>query len=126
MTKLDTGNIDMMIEKVCRIPVEFKSAGTRSVNDLVKESGYLENTAFLTVESVESCLRKHPGLANAWLQYSEDKRTDAGWYLRRIGEGTEYEMGRLQTGERAEFADQVRAAAEFVIREVRSIQYHMT
>jgi len=80
VTKLDTGNIDMMIEKVCRIPVEFKSAGTRSVNDLVKESGYLENTAFLTVESVESCLRKHPGLANAWLQYSEDKRTDAGWY----------------------------------------------
>jgi hypothetical protein len=49
--------------------------------DLIRESSYLKNSVLLTVDSLESVLRSNPPLINAWLRYSEDKRTSRGWYL---------------------------------------------
>jgi hypothetical protein len=113
-----------MIEQVSRIPLDFR-LGTRSMIDLIKESGYLENAALLTVDSIEPFLRGNPPLVNAWLSYSEDKRSSRGWYVLKIGSNDEYEVGYLPDGERLRFVDSVRAAAEFIVRELQDIRNYI-
>jgi hypothetical protein len=115
---------DVMIENVCRIPADFRALQTRSVVDLVKSSGYLDDPDSLTVEAVTLHLRSNPGLVDAWLMYSRDKRSRSGWYIRKAGDG-KYEVGWYPDGERLALTDSVLATAEFIVREMGTIRKHI-
>lgn len=109
-----------VVTRVCDLPVQFKARGTVSVLDLVDESGYRADPASLTVDAVCAHLRGHPDLVDAWLAYSEDKRTSAGWYVTQRS-GDTFEVGHYPEGDRISVTGPVSACAEFIVREVRSI-----
>ena len=105
---------------ICELPVQFKARRTVSVSQLVDESGYRTDPGTLTVDEVSRHLHKHPDLIEAWLAYSEDKRTSSGWYLTRRSDDI-FEIGYYPEGERIVVAGHAAACAEFIVREVRSI-----
>lgn len=109
-----------VVADVCEIPVRL-IRGDVSVWKLVDESGYRHSPMILSVEAVSSYLAQHPGLVDAWLGYSADKRTSSGWYIVEKSAGT-FEVGDYPKGRREYFTDRDRACAEFIIREVRSIR----
>lgn len=79
-----------VVAKICALPLEFKARGTVSVVQLIDESGYRSTRAALTVEAVWAYLGGRPDLIDAWLAYSEDKRTSSGWYItQRSGDSFE-------------------------------------
>jgi len=109
-----------VVAKICDLPVQFKVRGNVSVVDLVAASGYPAAPEALTVTAVSAYLREHPDLIEAWLTYSEDKRTSSGWYVSQRSSGT-FEIGYHPQGERISVSDRATACAEFIVREVRSI-----
>jgi hypothetical protein len=70
-----------VVARICDLPVQFKARRTASVIQLVDESGYRADPGSLTVNAVSAHLDAHPDLVDAWLAYSEDKRTSSGWYV---------------------------------------------
>jgi hypothetical protein len=108
---------DDVVLAVCRMPVDFQS-GHRPPSELLRRSGYFAARSTITAETLVDCLSRHPYLVQAWTNWSEDKRTDRGWYLDALVVGY-HEPGVRHTPVR--FDDPVRACAEFVLREVESI-----
>lgn len=73
-----------VVADVCQIPVRINRDDV-SVWKLVDESGYRDSPMILSVEAVSSYLAQHPGLVDAWLGYSADKRVSSGWSPVRRG-----------------------------------------
>jgi hypothetical protein len=111
------------IERLCWIPIALKEIPSRSVLQLVKESGFLEKHGALTVETVTAVLRANPDLANHWLTYSADKRSDSGWYFRTslLKPGRIYEVGHYPDGNIARFADKLEACGHYIVQEIATI-----
>ena len=109
-----------VVADVCQIPVRL-NRGDGSVCKLVDESGYRDSPMILSLEAVSSYLAQHPGLVDAWLGYSADKRVSSGWYIVEKSAGT-FEVGYYAQDKPEHFTDRDRACAEFIIREVRSIR----
>jgi hypothetical protein len=109
-----------VVARICELPVQFKVRRTVSVVQLVNESGYLVAPAALTADAVSMYLRDHPELIEAWLAYSQDKRTSSGWYVTQRAADS-FEIGYFPAGERITVAGRASACAEFIVREVRSI-----
>ena len=73
-------SIEIIIEKICKIPFDFNSLGNISVYDLLKESGYNQVRNQITTKDITNYLKDKPEIINDWLQYSDDKRSP-GYYL---------------------------------------------
>jgi hypothetical protein len=109
-----------IVAKICALPVQFKFRGNVSIVQLVAESGYHTDPDALSVAAVSAHLHENPDLIDAWLMYSEDKRTSSGWYVSQRSTGT-FEIGYHPAGERISVSGRAPACAEFIVREVRSI-----
>jgi hypothetical protein len=109
-----------LVADICELPVRFKARGDTSVFKLVDESGYRDSPNGLSVAAVSGYLAQHPGLADAWLGYSADKRVSSGWYVVEKG-GDTFEVGYYPQGERLSVAGRISACAEFIVREIRAI-----
>lgn len=70
-----------MIEDVCRLPIDFHVIGTKTLIQLMEDAGYFESPSAVTESAIESCLAKHPEFCDAWIGYSQDRRTDSGWVI---------------------------------------------
>ncbi len=110
-----------MIQSVCRIPIDLCEGPGLSVVEAVQRSGYLHNPDALTAPDVTAHLRRQPDLVDAWLRYSGDKRTPAGWYILKHEEH-DYEIGWFPGGERLRFSDPAVACSEFIVRELRTFR----
>ena len=111
-------NNDPIVERLCRLPTDFYS-GSKSMVQLVAESGINANPAALAVASISAYLTNHSELIEQWLQWSENKRVSSGWYfIRRSGN---YIVGFQPNGEVLNIAEPELACAEFVVREVKAI-----
>ena len=111
-------NPDDVVEKICRLPMDFYG-GSKSMADLVSDSGIRKCPAALTSASIEAYLRSHPALVDQWLNWSANKRINSGWYFaRRSGHLI---VGFYPQGETLTFEDPVLACTEFVVREVSAI-----
>jgi hypothetical protein len=109
-----------LVTRICRLPLEFKTRGNVSVIQLLDEFGYQASPTSLTVDAVSAVLRQSPELTDAWLGYSEDKRTSSGWYVMQR-EADSFEIGYHPGSERIVVRGRESACAEFIVREVRSI-----
>ena len=108
-----------ILQFVCRLALDYNNIGTKSIVQLVEQSGYAKDPTAVTLSAVESVLRDHPDQCDAWYDYSEDKRTTSGWY---VSEGRqEYIVGYYPNGPTLSFADRVAACAAYAIRELESI-----
>jgi len=83
------------IERMCRMPSEFKRRGDVSIKTLASESGFTDHKFEIDAQAVQRFLEAHPELLDAWAEYSGDKRVSNGWYfdLARLAVGF-YEHGK--------------------------------
>ena len=114
--------INNMIKEICQIPIKSKTEN-KSPYDLLKESGYFENSNALTIEHIEEYLNKNKDIVTEWLNYSSDKRTSSGWYI--IEENKTTIVGYLNNGkseQEKEYTDLIQACAIFIFKEIGSIK----
>lgn len=83
-----------------------------SLNDAMDRARYAELRPAFGACDLLPLLRRCPEIVEQWIAYSEDKRTDGGWYLLRSSE-----IGTL-SGIRQKFDSIESAVAEYVIREL--------
>ena len=87
--------------------------GGISLRDALGLSNYRKLRAFFEPDDLIPLIRANPNLANEWLRYSEDKRTDGGWYLVEPNE-----IGERASRRRIVFPSLHIAVANFVVREL--------
>ncbi len=113
---------EVVIRRIISLPALFQQGGKTPV-DLLRESGYLESPDSVSVDAVAEALRESPELVDRWLIWSENKRTDSGWYFERTESG-DYIIGYFPAGKVASqtFRDPYSAAAQFIKLEIEDIR----
>lgn len=109
-------NCGFVVERVCRLPRDFRLVGTKSVIQLAEEIGLLAHRECVTSGAVESRLLAQPELVDDWLHWSADQRKSPAWYFCEDGEG--YVVGYLPNGEEKRFTDRTSACTQYVIHEI--------
>jgi hypothetical protein len=85
-----------------------------SLRDALRRARYSDLRGTFEAVDLRPLLEADPELLEVWFAYSEDKRTDGGWYLSRSGE-----IGRTGFPEtRRRFDTPQDAVAEYVVREL--------
>jgi hypothetical protein len=108
-----------IVRKIIAIPRLFEET-QKKVSDLLLESGYLDNPEAVTIDSLVHGFRESPESVNSWLAWSDNKRSDAGWYFQNRKE-TKYAVGyfpRTNNVPEQEYTDAFIAAAHFVKHEL--------
>ncbi len=113
---IDCGTI---VERVCRLPLDFRRVGTKSVIQLAEEIGLPAHRECITSSAVESHLLAQPELVDDWLLWSADRRCSPAWYF--CADGKEFVVGYCPNGEEKRFTDRIRACTQFVIHEIENI-----
>ena len=84
------------------------------MREALKAAGYAEHRSSFTKADLLPILAANLEIIEQWLSYSEDKRTDGGWYIRRNGK-----IGRVLRPETERvFASIHEAVAEYVVLEL--------
>ncbi len=115
------------ISKVCSIARNLKIYQNKSVIQLLKESGYFENSSSITIEDIEQYLIDHPSYVNDWINFSSDKRTSEGWYF--LQEGPDWIVGYLEDTTNGfarireeKFPSSIKACAVFIMKETNNLK----
>lgn len=111
-----------VIAKVCSMPLDFNKSGNKSMVQILRESGYLENVDSVTYDMIKQHLEANPDLIETWENYSADKRTSEGWYFLR--ENSTWIVGFYRPGGRSEelsYSSAPEACASFILKEIRQI-----
>ncbi len=95
--------------------------GGLSLNQAKARANLRALRAQLKTQDILSALQARPKLAEAWLQYSWDKRT-TGWYVDAAAGGFEVgkvdRAGEVRPGSFFRFETLEEAVAEFILREL--------
>lgn len=121
LNKMDLMNV---VKKIISLPVEFEK-GDDSIYSLLKNTGYFsvydrvtENVISVELNTCLECIEN-------WLCWSENKRTDEGWYFLKMGEN-KYIVGDVNSNskknESFEIEDAKKACSIFIKREIESIR----
>jgi hypothetical protein len=108
------------VADVCRLPLAFRAvrAGEGTVLALFEPATphLADREGFLA--AVTEFIRSNPELTEAWVGYSEDKRTGSGPYVLRRDEGAR-EVGFFEHGYQdvRRHHDEAEAVADFIYRE---------
>ena len=117
-------DIQDTIQRILRLPVDFHAIGSKSIVQLLLESGYEDCQLEITAKVLEEAIREFPTLIQAWSHYSEDQRTSEGWYFLR-NENDQFEVGyydAVNGKERQQvFSDEAEACAVFIQKEIEGI-----
>jgi hypothetical protein len=111
-----------VVEAVCRLPITFR-AGTKSMTELVFESGLVAARDTLTREGIEAHLTRNPDAIENWFGYSEDQRCSPCWWVARVGQDR-YQVGlsgEPDTRPPMDFSTRIGACVEYVYREAMAI-----
>jgi hypothetical protein len=101
---------------------DFSQSGTLSMYDLLLQTGYSKAAGMISEGDIYMELADHPELIDSWLEYSENKRSDDGWYF-KIVDKNKYLVGCLGSTSAAltEYDSKIRACANFIKYELDSI-----
>ena len=108
------------LERVCSLPFDFHSVGNKSLIQLLTECGYTANPDSVTETDIATCLSDHSDWCDAWIGYSQDRRTNCGWVIHDEPDGFlvfYYPNGN----EKLRFNNKTEACAAFAIRELQSL-----
>ena len=109
-----------VVENIVSLPLVFEKERNKSMLELICESGYIENKSENLEKVIARKLRQTKVYIDYWIQYSESKRTDAGWFIRSTISG-KYEVGYIFKGSLSQivvFDNINEACACFVVREI--------
>lgn len=113
---------DIIIELI-HLPRKFNERGNATIYSLLNDTGYFKIRAQISEDSICEALRTCPECIDDWLLYSEDKRSDAGWYFQRCAES--YRVGYFSSKDNGikptEYEDRVAACARFIKHEIEDI-----
>jgi len=85
-----------------------------SMREALRRARFSERRPSFDAADLRLLLEADPELSEAWFGYSEDKRTNGGWYILRSGE-----VGRVDDPQaRLQFASLVEAVSEYIVREL--------
>ncbi|MEP6850559.1 MAG: hypothetical protein ABI999_17000 [Acidobacteriota bacterium] len=118
-----TDKAALIARNLIQIPLVFENSG-KSASTLVLESGYLESPDVVTVEVLTTTLKEIPEAVEAWLDWSDNKRTNAGWYFNRGGPRG-YVLGYYPPSKNlplTKYPDAYDGCANFIKREVEDIR----
>jgi hypothetical protein len=106
---------DAQLLAILKVGHETSMRGSEiSLRDALIRSRYRELRESLDPNALIPLIRDNPTLIAEWIAYSEDKRTDGGWYLLENGD-----IGRVGLAEsRIHFDSMEEAVANFVVREL--------
>ena len=117
-------NITDTVIDLIYIPRKFEDLGNVSIYSLLCDSGYFETHSQISERTIREALRAHPETVDEWMRFSEDKRTNAGWYFRPSQKG--YEVGYFSRSQgsvkSAEYSDRTEACAVFIKNEIEDIR----
>jgi hypothetical protein len=108
-----------LLAAVCEIPASFYAREDISFSQLVRDSGVASLGSEFTSDALVPLLDANPGLIDAWLLWSANKRVSSGWYFQRAEDS--YIVGFYPAGEPLRFENASRGCAEFIVREVSQI-----
>lgn len=118
-------NVKLIIADVIGVPRQFSEHGNITFYSLLKETGYFDVHDKVSVIAIRDALHTDSDRVIDWLQLSEDKRSNAGWYFRRSDEG-DYEVGyfSLKTNDitSVKYSDSIEACAAFIKHEIEEVR----
>lgn len=113
------------VNDVVHLPRNFRDRGNVSMYALLREIGYFAVHEQVTEDAIHRALLEYPECVHDWMDWSEGKRTDAGWFFRREGE-TGYEVGYFPVcsdrHQVIKYPDEAAACAAFIKREIEDIR----
>jgi hypothetical protein len=98
--------------------------GNVSINVLLKETGYFEVHSQINEANISNELKKHPEYINHWLNWSNNKRTNSGWFFKQENNG-KYVVGYSPEKpdlNHFEYSDLPEACAAFIKLEIEEIR----
>ena len=100
---------------ILRIGHEVSMRGSGlSMREALRRARYADRRSSFHAADLRQLLEANHELSEAWFAYSEDKRTNGGWYILRSGE-----IGRVDVPQaQRRFASAEEAVAEYVVREL--------
>ena len=108
---------------------DFYSLRNRSILELLKSSGYVQDHDTITEQQLQIVFEASPELIRPWVVLSEDKRTKYGYYLlppRALpNKGADWVVGYHPGGKEEHFLDGPSACARFVKFEAENLRYMM-
>jgi len=109
---MDSSSVDLL--KILRIGRETSIRGEGiSLQEAIASSHYKNLRLSFVAADLIPLIGANPALITEWLLYSEDKRTQGGWYLQEPGE-----VGELASGVRLQFPSMQSAVAHYVVLEL--------
>ncbi|MDR1180352.1 MAG: hypothetical protein LBL13_00015 [Bacteroidales bacterium] len=112
-----------IVKKIIFIPKRFHSDNKSSAYSLLKESGYFEFYNSICTKDICTILMQYPDCLNDWLQWSNDKRSSYGWYLKQ-NQDKKYVIGYISPNYNKvmEYTDIVEACSYFIKQEIEDIR----
>ncbi|MEM8938575.1 MAG: hypothetical protein AAGC64_04410 [Bacteroidota bacterium] len=115
-----------IIDKILNLPEKLYSPDNdQSMYSLLQNAGYFESHSDIDENSIKEALEQQPQHVDQWLQCSEDKRVDSGWFFTQNND-RKYLVGFLDANkgitEKMEYSDRKSACAVFIKRELESIR----
>lgn len=106
---------------VCELPLVWRTGDKSIIDHLEPARGYLARPeVFLT--QIETWIRLHPELVDAWIGFSEDQRASPAPYFSRDEDGADsFVVGRYDSEsgrvDETRYTDGPKACADFIYRE---------
>ncbi|MBD1385450.1 hypothetical protein IDJ75_09195 [Mucilaginibacter rigui] len=116
--------MNKIINNIIHLPVNHNVYGDVSIQTLLDQTGYNDHYKEVTVKDILFALNANPVLADNWLIYSSDKRSDSGWYILDTGDG-KYQVGFYPETDEIPvrtYTDLNKACAIFIKQELESIR----
>lgn len=117
--------LNEFVDDVVSLAARYREQEALSIHEMLKRTGYSERRAFLTVEAIRKVLARSPEYLREWLDYSADKRSNGGWYIRVENGG--FEVGNLDSAgcvaERRSYSDPEEACAAFIRHELEQVAF---
>jgi len=127
---ISNDNINKIIENVVKMPFEMYTKRSISIHKLFKKSGYCNYCDFINENNIKNYLFENRKYINDWINYSDDKRVDKGYFIRKIV-NNKYEIGLLNIYDKnnkikiiKEFnlSEEIEACAYFILLELEDFR----
>lgn len=113
-----------LIDEILALPQKFYAGKSESFYGLLKASGYFKYYNDVTEVNIYEQLKKHPEYCNQWIEWSENQRSDAGWYIQQKDKNT-YIVGYFPPQRQIipkQFNDSIQALAYFIKNQIEVIR----
>lgn len=110
-----------VINRILSLPDKFQKLGNQTFDNLLKDSGYAEISGQIREDDILEAIKQHPEVVKSWFDWSENKRSSSGWFIKEDKE--KYVVSFFPDTEGKEITetkDIYKACACFIKKEIES------